>query len=374
MRDRSWPTDHALRSWAFAALVLWAVVGAGLVIRGLGEVLNVLTQSLGPFLVAGLLVTMVRPISKRLKAAGMSDGFSALIGTLVALIGIVALTAMFAGPVISGAVGFFTALPDTVANLSTQLASYVKEYSKLSPALRTQIETVLQAFGNWAAGVAGNAVTWAFSGLSSMFSAGLSIFMGLILTFWFLKDGPKIAQGVLHVVPESLRDDVSLVGKSFDTSFSGYLVATLINVLAIFILDGLGFSAIHLPYAWFIALMIGVVGIIPYVGSIISAVIAVLVGLTVGLQVGVITGVIVFAVDQVVYSVLGPMVAGKVVTLHPVAIILALAIGASLGGFLGVILAMPLAAAMRTIYCFYRDKRAAERVVFAHAEPTPEEV
>ena len=81
-----------------------------------------------------------------------------------------------------------------------------------------------------------------------------------------------------------------------------------------------------------------------------------MVGLTVGLQTGIITGVIVFAVDQFVYSFLGPIVAGKVVTLHPVAIIFALAVGASLGGFLGAILAMPVAAAIRTVYVYYRKK------------------
>jgi predicted PurR-regulated permease PerM len=132
-------------------------------------------------------------------------------------------------------------------------------------------------------------------------------------------------------------------------------------VLVIFVLDGLGFSVIHLPYGWFVAAMIAVVGIIPFVGSILAAVIAIVVGLTVGLQVGIITGVIVFLVDQFVYSFLGPIVAGKVVTLHPVAIILALAVGASLGGFLGAVLAMPIAAAVRTIYVFYRDKHAADK-------------
>lgn len=350
------PTDHMLRSWAFAGVVIWAVVGAGLVVRGLGEVLSMLMTSLGPFLVAGLLVTLVRPVTRRLKKHGVRDGIAALIGTLAAIAGIVALTALFAGPVISGAVGFFSSLPDTVARVNTQLQEGVRAYSRLSPTTRSQIEALLQAYGTWAAGAAGNAIGIVLNGVSSIFSAGLSLFMGLILTFWFLKDGPRIASAMLAATPESLRDDVAVVGNSFDTSFSGYLVATAINVLVIFVLDGIGFSLIHLPYAWFVAAMIAVVGIIPYVGSILAAVIAIVVGMTVGLQTGIITGVIVFAVDQFVYSFLGPIVAGKVVTLHPVAIIFALAVGASLGGFLGAILAMPVAAAIRTVYVYYRKK------------------
>ena len=258
------PTDHMLRSWAFAGVVIWAVVGAGLVVRGLGEVLSMLMTSLGPFLVAGLLVTLVRPVTRRLKKHGVRDGIAALIGTLAAIAGIVALTALFAGPVISGAVGFFSSLPDTVARVNTQLQEGVRAYSRLSPTTRSQIEALLQAYGTWAAGAAGNAIGIVLNGVSSIFSAGLSLFMGLILTFWFLKDGPRIASAMLAATPESLRDDVAVVGNSFDTSFSGYLVATAINVLVIFVLDGIGFSLIHLPYAWFVAAMIGVVGIIPY--------------------------------------------------------------------------------------------------------------
>jgi putative heme transporter len=368
-----WPSNHLMRTWAFAGIVLWVVIASGLIIRGLSEVLGVLMTSLGPFMVAGLLVTLVRPITRRLKARGMSAGFAALIGTLVALLGILALSAMFAGPVISGAVGFFTSLPETITRINGQLQTAVAAYEKLSPTMKAQIETLLQAFGTWAAGWAQGAVGFVVSGVGSVFAAGLSVFMGLILTFWFLKDGPGIAHTILEAVPGSIRDDVCLVGNSFNTSFSGYLVATSINVFVIFVLDGLGFSVIHLPYGWFVAAMIAVVGVIPFVGSILSAVIAIIVGLSVGMQTGIITGIIVFVVDQFVYSFLGPIVAGKVVTLHPVVVIFALAVGASLGGFLGAILAMPIAAAVRTIYVFYRDKHAAEKgEVAPSADTAPE--
>jgi len=352
------PTDHMLRTWAFIGIVLWVLIGAGLVVRGLSQVLSALMVSLGPFMVAGLLVMLVRPVTRALKARGMGDGFAALVGTLTAVAGIAVLVALFAAPVISGAVGFFSTLPDTISSLVAQAQSGLAAYGRLNPTLRGQIDAVVQAVGGSLATVAGNALPVLASGVTSLFSAGLSLFMGLILTFWFLKDGPRLTEAILDALPPSIHDDVRLVGSSFDSSFSGYLVATSINVLVIFVLDGIGFSLVHLPYAWFIAMMIGVLGVIPFVGSILSALVAIIVGLTVGVPTGIITGVIVLAVDQFVYSFLGPIVAGKVVTLHPVVIILALAVGASLGGFLGAILAMPFAAAVRTVYVYYREKHA----------------
>ena len=369
-------SDRALRSWIFAAVVIWALVGAGLVVRDMNEVLGVLMVSLGPFMVAGLLVMLVRPVSRALKARGMSDGFAALMGTLVAILGIAVLTAVFAGPVISGAVGFFTSLPDTVSRLVTQAQRALDAYSRLNPTMRSQIESILQSVGASLASFAGNALGWVVTGVSGILAVGLSVFMGLILTFWFLKDGKRISHAILDVVPDSLHDDVCLVGRSFDSSFSGYLVATSINVLVIFVLDGVAFSLIRLPNGWFIAAMIGIVGVIPFVGSILSAVIAIAVGLTVGMQTGIITGIIVLAVDQFVYSFLGPIIAGKVVTLHPVAVIFALAVGASLGGFLGAILAMPVAAAIRTVFVYYHQKHQAQQEAELAAsllEPSVEE-
>jgi predicted PurR-regulated permease PerM len=149
---------------------------------------------------------------------------------------------------------------------------------------------------------------------------------------------------------------VSVIANSFDKSFSGYLIATAINCSIIFVLDGIGFTIVGLPNPWLFAAMDAIVGVIPYVGSILSFVVAVVVGLAVSPAVGIGTGLVQFAVDQIVYSGIGPIVAGKTVVLHPVMVIFALSVGAAIAGFWGAILALPVAAAIRVIYIYYRDR------------------
>jgi predicted PurR-regulated permease PerM len=161
-------------------------------------------------------------------------------------------------------------------------------------------------------------------------------------------------------VPARLREDVSVIGSSFRTSFSGYLMATAINTSLIFIADGIGFALIGLPYGWFIAAAGAILGIIPYLGSILSFVIAVLIGFIAGPTIGILTGLIVFVTDQVVYSFIGPVVASKTVALHPVMVIFALLVGASVAGIWGAVLSLPVAAAIRVIYIYYRDRQAAQ--------------
>ena len=230
----------------------------------------------------------------------------------------------------------------------------VSQVQKLPEPVKQLIQSAAASLSTHVSEIATNSLGMAVTGVSALFSLGLEMFLGLILMFWFLKDGPRISKAMLDVVPRRWHDDVAVIASSFDTSFSGYLLATGINCSVIFILDGLGFTLVRLPNAWFIAAMVAILGIIPYLGSILSFLVAFLVGLMVGPTIGIATGVIVFVVDQIVYSFIGPIVAGKTVTLHPVMIIFALSIGAAVAGILGAVLAIPMAAAIRVIYIYYR--------------------
>jgi len=249
----------------------------------------------------------------------------------------------------------------------------VANYQKLPEPVKQTLQAAAASLTSHISEIATSSLGMVVSFGTAIFSFGLAMFVALILTFWFLKDGPHIAEAMLKVVPERYRKDVSVIASSFDTSFSGYLLATAINCSIIFVLDGLGFTLVKLPNAWFIAAMVAILGIIPYLGSILSFFVAFVVGLTVGPTVGIATGIIVFVVDQIVYSFIGPIVAGKTVTLHPVMIIFSLCIGASIAGFLGAILSIPVAAAIRVIYIYYRDREAAGKAPTSQPEPGVEE-
>jgi predicted PurR-regulated permease PerM len=86
---------------------------------------------------------------------------------------------------------------------------------------------------------------------------------------------------------------------------------------------------------------------------------------------GIITLVIVIVVEQAVDSVISPMVMGKSVSLHPVAILFALGIGGALGGFFGILLAIPVAAAIYTVYLYYRRKEPDALDGYYDDEPGP---
>jgi predicted PurR-regulated permease PerM len=112
-------------------------------------------------------------------------------------------------------------------------------------------------------------------------------------------------------------------------------------------------------YAVLLALIAGVLELVPFIGPIIAAIPAVLIGLTVGPG-GFFAALILYLlIQQVENNVLVPKIQGDAVELHPSAVMLALVVGASLAGVLGAIISLPVAAAGRDVFR-YLFKRVSE--------------
>lgn len=111
-----------------------------------------------------------------------------------------------------------------------------------------------------------------------------------------------------------------------------------------------------MPYGWFLAFLIAILDFIPYVGPILGGTLAILVGLTVSPTMALMAGGIMSLGEQFTDSFLGPIIMGKAVTLHPVAVLFSLTIGIAIAGFAGAILAIPVAGVVHTTYAYCKNK------------------
>jgi predicted PurR-regulated permease PerM len=370
--DRLDASPETLRVWGLAGIVVWVVVGAGIVAWGAGHVLSALLGSLTAFLLAGLIVVLTRPFVRFMVKRGLGRPWAAAIGTLCALAVLVALVMFFGGPIVSGAVAFLESLATQGSTVSTNMSQAVASFNALPDSIKTGIENAMKAVGTAVVEAAQQLLKALFGSVTMILSMGFSLFMGLILTFWFLMDGPRISGHMLNVVPARWREDAREVAAAFNASFSGYLIGTAINASVLFLICGIGFQAIGLPYGWFLASLIGILDVIPFVGPIAAGVIAVVVGFTVNPTTALLALVVVIVGEQFTDSFLSPIVMGKAVQIHPVAIIFALSIGVMVGGFLGAILAIPAAAAIKTVYLYFRDVRPARLAEREGAGISPE--
>ena len=180
----------------------------------------------------------------------------------------------------------------------------------------------------------------------------LETLLALIVTFYFLVDGPMLWQRTIEVLPFRHRDrTVELLGRIHDVLgkwLRGQIA--LIALVAFVTYIALG-PILHLPYALGIAILTGLLEIIPLIGPLIATAIAAIDAFAHGgLQLSLIVIAIYFVIRQVEDQVVMPQVIGRAVHLHPVVTIFAVLVGVSAFGILGGLLGVPVAAAINVVY------------------------
>src|SRR5215217_6919154 len=205
------------------------------------------------------------------------------------------------------------------------------------------------------------------SGALSTAATVTEIVTGALLTLFtvifFLHGGRNIWQFVTKVFPENVRDRVREAGGAGFHSLIGYVRATFLVALVDAIGIGTGLAIMAVPLALPLASLVFLGAFIPLVGAVIAGFLAVVVALIAkGVLYALITLGLIIAVQQLEGHVLQPLVMGRAVSIHPLAVVLAIAGGSVLAGIVGALLAVPTVAFLNS----------AVRVLMA-AEPEAEE-
>jgi len=198
-----------------------------------------------------------------------------------------------------------------------------------------------------------NADSWVSRASQNIFSTTVGVFSGLISTIVVLslafymtlvKDG--INKFVALVTPGKHQKYAIGLTIKIKHQIGKWLQGQLMLMLIIFILDFIGLSIIGIPYALVLAVIAGLLEIIPYIGPVLAAIPGIILGFLISPLIGLLAFVIYFIVQQAEGHILTPLIMKKAVGLNPVAVILALLAGAKLGGILGAIIAIPVATAL----------------------------
>ncbi len=169
----------------------------------------------------------------------------------------------------------------------------------------------------------------------------------LVLSFFFVKDGPEISQWILARTPLAYRDAVRAAGERMWGSFGGFMRGTSLVALVDAVGIAIGLTLIGVPLVLPLALLVFLGGFVPVIGAAITGLLAVLVALAWGgAGPAIATLVVVIVVQQVESNVLQPMVMRRSVSLHPVVVLAVLTAGATTIGIVGALLAVPVTAAV----------------------------
>ena len=188
-----------------------------------------------------------------------------------------------------------------------------------------------------------------FSTTVSVFTFFISALVVLALTFYMSVKEDGMNKFLVSITPKPNRQYIVSIANRIKNKIGNWFAGQLLLMLIIFILDFAALSFFHIPYALVLALLAGLLEIVPYLGPIISAILASLVGFLISPVTGLIVLGILTIIQQLESNIIVPQLMKKVVGLNPIFVILALLIGAKLGGTLGAILAVPIATAINVV-------------------------
>lgn len=142
--------------------------------------------------------------------------------------------------------------------------------------------------------------------------------------------------------------------KEISTQISNYIRGQIAVAFAVMIMFAIGYTIIGLPYGWLIAIVAGILNIIPFLGSFLAMVPAIVVGIFVS-PIMLASVLIVFMIEQTLEGrLISPKLLGSSMKIHPVTVLIVLLSAGNVFGILGVIFGVPGYAILKVlVYRFY---------------------
>ncbi len=185
------------------------------------------------------------------------------------------------------------------------------------------------------------ALNWAVSSLPVLLQNYVTFIIVLVVAFFMLIDGAKLWRLILKLVPVQHRNRVSIV---VQRNFVGFLQGQLLISSLLSLATFLVFLLVQIPFPFLLAVVIGILDLIPGIGATLGVTFVCLIILV---QSGWLTALKVLAIcvvlQQIQDNFVSPRVMQSTVHLSPVVVFFALLIGTRVSGLLGIFLAVPIA-------------------------------
>jgi putative heme transporter len=327
------PLVRKAAAWAWRLLVMLAAVVALLWVLKKLEIIVV------PLLLAMMISALLVPAVDWMDKRGLPRGAAV---TLVLLGGFTILGGILAFVIVQ----FVYGLPDLTDQVTRSIDS-TRRWLIEGP-LHLRGEQISNA-GNAAIQALHNNQSKLTSGALSTAATITELVTAAVLTLFtlifFLYGGRNIWQYVTQIFPVGVRDRVREAGYAGYGSLIGYVRATFLVALTDAAGVGTGLAIMGIPLALPLASLVFLGAFIPLVGAVIAGFLAVVVALLAkGIVYALITLGLLVAVNQLETHLLQPLVMGRAVSIHPLAVVLAISTGGVLAGIVGALLAVPTVA------------------------------
>lgn len=338
-RRPEWAVPLGVRTaseWAWRYMVIVASVGLT------AWLLSQVSEVAIPVVVATLLSALLHPIKRflqRFMPNGLAAGITVL-GTLAILIGLFS----FVGSQFSTQFGDLT---NQVSEGLAQIRDWISSTFRLSD---TQItEYLSKARDELTSGDTNLGARAAAAGLTASHVVA-GFFLAMFSLFFFLSDGPRIWGWLVRLFPRGARDKVHSSGLIAWNQLSAFARATVLVAAVDALGIGVGAAILGVPFASGIGLLVFFGAFVPIIGAALSGSVAVILALVaLGPVKALIMVGIVVAVQQLESHLLQPILIGRAMSVHPLAVVLAIAAGVVVAGIVGALIAVPSVAVLNAV-------------------------
>lgn len=328
-----WLTDWALR--------LAIVLVAGWLLSQIGGALWV---GILPILLALIIATVLWPPTGWMVRHKVPPSLAALISILGSLGIISAVIALIAPSIVSQSV--------QLADQTSEAIGEIQDWLRGPPLnIRDeQLDGVLNQLSSTLSDRGDQIASGVFTGVTAVGSVVITLVMVLVLTFFFIKDGPRFLPFVRRIAGRNAgRHLTEVLTRSWNT-LGGFIRTQAIVSFVDAALIGLALVLLGVPLAWALAVITFIAGFIPIVGAFTAGALAVLIALVAnGFTTAIIVLVVIVAVQQLEGNILQPILQSRAMNLHPVVVLLGVAAGGTLFGIIGAFLAVPILAVVAVI-------------------------
>ena len=297
-------------------------------------------------LIAAFLALALNPAVEWLNEHGVQRRGAAVAITFVGtILAIVAIGALFVPTLVSEVNDFANAVPGYVEDLTKgrgRLGFLERDYHIVE-----KIREAIEKQG--ASGVLGLSGT-ALSVTKSIVTAVVASLTITFLTLFMLLEGPQWLERFYGLLSDESQPRWRSVGHDIYRVVGGYVAGNLVISLVAGVTSAAVLIGLGIPYAVALGLLVALLDLVPLAGATIAAVLVSTVAfLSESWVRGLIVVVFFLLYQQFENHVLQPMVYGRTVQLSPLAVLIAVLIGAELGGVIGALGAIPLAGTIQVV-------------------------
>jgi predicted PurR-regulated permease PerM len=351
-------TERVIR---FRVRTVLAVFGLAIVVWALLHLVSVARHVLVWLVISLFLALAINPFVEWLQARGVRGlrrrGVATTVAFLLVLLAVAAVGALFIPTLVDNVNKFVNALPGYVDDLTKgkgRLGFLETKYHV--------VEKIRDQLHNGGAkrllGLSGAAVS-VTKGVINIVIGTVTI---IFVTFFMLLEGPTWIERLYSLLPAESQPRWRAVGRDIYRQIGGYVTGNLVISLIAGILTTLVLLALGVPYAVALGLIVALLDLIPLAGATIAAIIIAAVAFLHTIVAGIVVVAFFVIYQQVENHVLQPVVYNRTVALSPLAILVAVLIGAEVAGVLGALAAIPVAGAIQVLIVdFLRARR--ERAV-----------